>query len=185
MGRAQRGAYTWWKGLNSVKTGPKWAKNTCLSIPNGPGSLLEKHVFNSFLTNFCSQNGHFSRHFGILHWRKRVPTGSKRTKNTCLSIISGLGSLSPRFGPFLVSGCWCTSRGVWGFLAPFWAVSRTCRGVRGHQRSLGHEKVKPHVECSSRLPSFGCFEPLLGLFLGEKWPFLAQNCADLGGHLRT
>ena len=38
------------------------------------------------------------------------------------------------------------------------------RGAGGHQRSLGHEKVKPHVECSSRLPSFGCFEPLLGLF---------------------
>ena len=54
--------------------------------------------------------------------------------------------------------------GFWGFLAPFWAVSWTYRGVRGHQRSLGREKVKPHVECSSRLPSFGCFEPLLGLF---------------------
>ena len=92
---------------------------------------------------------------------------------------------SPRYGPFLVSGCWCTLRRFWGFLAPFWSVSRTYRGVRGHQRSLRHQKVKPHVQCSSRLPSFGCFASLLGLFFGEKWLFLAQNCADLGGHLPT
>ena len=68
-------------------------------------------------------------------------------------------------------------RRFWGFLAPFWAVSRTYRGVRGHQRSLGCEKVKPHVECSSRLPSFGCFEPLLGLFWAKNgcfWPKTAQ-----------
>ena len=84
---------------------------------------------------------------------------------------------SPRYGPFLVLGCSCTLRSFWGFLAPFWAVSRTYRGVRGHQRSLGHENVKPHVECSSRLPSFGCFEPLLGLFWAKNgcfWPKTAQ-----------
>ena len=84
---------------------------------------------------------------------------------------------SPRYGPFLVSGCWCTLRSFWGFLAPFWAVSRTYRGVRGHQKSLGHEKVKPQVECSSRLPSFGCFQPLLGLFWAKNgcfWPKTAQ-----------
>ena len=92
---------------------------------------------------------------------------------------------SPRYGPSLVSGCWCTLRSFWGFLAPFWAVSRTYRGVRGYQRSLGHEKGKPHVECSIRLPSFGCFEPLLGPFGAKNGCFLAQNCADLGGHLPT
>ena len=56
-------------------------------------------------------------------------------------------------------------------------LSRTYCGVRGYQRSLGHEKVKPHVECSSRLPSFGCFEPLLGLFWAKNgcfWPKTAQ-----------
>ena len=33
--RAQSGAYMWWKGLNSVKTGSKWAQNTwwCTSPP--------------------------------------------------------------------------------------------------------------------------------------------------------
>ena len=90
--RAQSGAYMWWNGLNSVKTGSKRAKNTCLSIPNGPGSLLEKRVFDPFLTHFWSQNGPISRHFGMFHGPKRATTGSKRPKNTCLSIPSGLGT---------------------------------------------------------------------------------------------
>ena len=225
-----------------VATGSKWAKTTCLSIINGPGSFLEKHVFDPFLTHCWSQNGPFSRHFGIFHGPKRATTGSKRPKNTCLSIPSGLGTpleriiffalgtlvdpplaptvglpalrlhqvttgtgvyvsrwaivrlgnhkkwgvagglgalifepRSPRYGPFLVSGCWCTLRRFWGFLAPFWAVSRTYRGVRGHLRSLGHEKVKPHVQRSSRLPSFGCFEPLLGLFWAKNGCFWPQT----------
>ena len=93
----------WRKGLNSVKTGSKWAKNTCLSIPNGPGSLLEKRVFDPFLTLFWSQNGPFSRHFGIFHGPKCVTMGSKWAKNTCLSIINGPGSLLEKcvFDPFL------------------------------------------------------------------------------------
>ena len=105
--RAQSGAYMWWKGLNSVKTGSKRAKNTCLSIPNGPGSLLEKHVFDPFLTLFWSQNGPFSRHFGSFQEPKPVATGSKRPKNTCLSITNGPGSFSEKrvFDPFLTH-CW-------------------------------------------------------------------------------
>ena len=73
--RVQLGAYTWRKGLNSTKTGSNWAQNTCLCTPNGPGSLLEKHVFDPFLTHFWSQNGPFSRHLGILYGPKPVPTG--------------------------------------------------------------------------------------------------------------
>ena len=72
--------------------GLKWAKTTCLSIPNGPRSLFEKHVFDPFLTHFWSQNGSFSRHFGIFHGPKPATTGSKWPKNTCLSIPSGLGT---------------------------------------------------------------------------------------------
>ena len=97
----------WWKGLNSIKTGSKRAKNTCLSIPNGLGSLLEKHVFDPFLTHFWSQNGPFSRHFGIFHGPKPVATGSKWAKTTCLSIINGPGSFLEKhvFDPFLTH-CW-------------------------------------------------------------------------------
>ena len=51
-----------------------------------------KNAFLTHLTHFWSQNGPFSRHFGIFHGPKRVTTGSKRPKTTCLSIPSGLGT---------------------------------------------------------------------------------------------
>ena len=57
-------------GPKCITTGSKWAKNTCLCIQNGPGSLLEKRVFDPFLTHCWSQNGPFSRHFGIFDWPK-------------------------------------------------------------------------------------------------------------------
>ena len=90
-------------GPNRVTTGSKQAQNTCLSIPNGPGSILEKRVFDPFLPHFWSQNGPFSRHFGIFHGPKRVTTGSKRAQNTCLSIPNDPGSLLEKrvFDPFL------------------------------------------------------------------------------------
>ena len=101
--RVQLGAYTWRQGLNSVKKGSKWAQNTCLCTPNGPGSLLEKRVFDPFFTHFGSQNGPFSRHFGIFHGPQRVILGSKWAKTTCLSIPYGPGSLLGKrgFDPFL------------------------------------------------------------------------------------
>ena len=86
------GAYMWWKGLNSVKTGSKRAKNTCWSIINGPGSFLKKRLFDPFWTYCWSQNGSFPRHFGIFQGPKRATMGSKQPKNTCLSIPSGLGT---------------------------------------------------------------------------------------------
>ena len=77
-------------GPKRITTGSKWAKTTCLSIPNGLGSPLEKCGFDPFLTRFWSQNGPFSRHFGIYHGPKRVTMGSKRPKTTWLSMPSGL-----------------------------------------------------------------------------------------------
>ena len=75
--RVQLGAHMWLKGLNSVKTGSKWAKNTGLSSPNGGGSHLEKHIFHPFFTHFCSQNGPFSRHFWRFAWAKTRHHGLK------------------------------------------------------------------------------------------------------------
>ena len=97
----------WWKWLNSIKTGSQQAKRTCLRIPYGPGSLVETHVFDSFLTHFWSQDSPFSRHFGSLHGPKRVTTGSKWAKTTCLSIPNGPGSLLEKcvFDPFWTH-CW-------------------------------------------------------------------------------
>ena len=53
--------------------------------------MVQDHFWkNTFLTHCWSQNGPFSRHFGIFHGPKRATTGSKRPKNTCLSIPSAL-----------------------------------------------------------------------------------------------
>ena len=49
--RVKLGAYTWRNGLNPFKTGSKWAQNSCFCTPNGPGSLLEKRIFDPFLTH--------------------------------------------------------------------------------------------------------------------------------------
>ena len=62
---------------------------------------LEKCIFDPFLTHFGSQNGPFSRHFVIYHGPKRGTAGSKRAKNTGLSIPNDLGSLEKiQFYPF-------------------------------------------------------------------------------------
>ena len=73
----QIGAYKWRKGVNSIKTGSKWAQNTCLCTPNVVGSLLEKQISEPFFTPFCSLNGPFSRHIGIFAWAKTGPNGLK------------------------------------------------------------------------------------------------------------
>ena len=80
-------------GPKRVPTGAKLAKNTCLSIPSCPGSNLKKFVLDPFLTHFLSQISPFSRHFGIFHGPARVTKGSKRAKNTCWSIPSGLETI--------------------------------------------------------------------------------------------
>ena len=67
--------------------------------------MVRDHFWkNPFLTHFWSQNGLFSRHFGIFHEPNSVATGSKWAKTTCLSIINGLGSFLEKrvFDPFLV-----------------------------------------------------------------------------------
>ena len=66
------------QGPNPVTTGSKWVQNTCLSIPNGPRSLLEKCVFDPFLTHCWPQSGPFSRHFGDFAWAENA---SPRAQN--------------------------------------------------------------------------------------------------------
>ena len=129
--RAQSGACMWWKGLNSVKTSSKRAKNTCLSIPNGVGSLLEKRVFDPFLTHFWSQNGPFSRHCGIFHEPKPVATGSKWAKTTCLSIINGPGSfLEKRVFHRFLTHCWSQNGPFSRYFGIFHGPKRATRGSK-------------------------------------------------------
>ena len=177
----------------SATTGSKRPKNTCLSIPSCLGTTLEKNFFSPRGPWWTHRWPPLSVGWPALRLHQ-VTTGTgvyvsrwavlRLGNHKKWGVAGGLvpsefvfEPRSPRYGPFLVSRCWCTLRTFWGFLAPFWALSRTYRGVRGHQRSLGHQKGRPHVECSSRLPSFGCFEPLLGLFWTKNgcfWPKTAQ-----------
>ena len=57
-----------------------------------PQGDLAKCVFDPFLTHLRSQNGPFSRHFGIFGGPKWATTSSKSSKNTCFSVAHGLGS---------------------------------------------------------------------------------------------
>ena len=121
-------------GAKRVISGSKWAKNTCLSIPHGPGSLVEKRIFDPFLTQFWSQIGPFSGHFGSFHGPKRVTTGSKWAKNTSLSIPNGLGSFLENaflthFGPIFGLET-AHYQGILGFSVALNAPPRAQNGLK-------------------------------------------------------
>ena len=175
--RAQRGAYMWWKGVNLVKTGSKCAKNTCLSIPNGPGSRLEKPVFDPFLTHFWSQNGPFPRHLGIFQGPKRVATGSKWAQNICLSIVNGPGSFLEKrvFDPFLTH---CSSQN-----GPF---SRLFGIFHGPKRATKGSK-RPKKTCLSIPSGLGTtleriFFFARGTLWTHRWPPLCVGWPALRLH---
>ena len=54
---------------------------------------------------------------------------------------------SPRYGPFLVLGSRCTLRSFWGFLAPFWAVSRTYSFVYDVDDEMGASRGPEKHPC--------------------------------------
>ena len=122
-------------GPKHVTTGSKWAKTTCLSIINGPRSFLKKRVFDPFLTHCWSPNGPFSRHFGIFHGPKRATTGSKRPKNTCLSIPSRLGTTLEKIF-FSPRGHWWTHR--WPPLCVGWPALRLHQVTAGTGVYVSH-----------------------------------------------
>ena len=68
-------------GYNHLFEHHKWSRIT-----------FGKTRFSPILTHCWSQNGPFSRHFGIFHEPKPVATGSKWATTTCLSILNGRGS---------------------------------------------------------------------------------------------
>ena len=55
------------------------------------------------------------------------------------------------------------------------------KGTRGLFDTVKSSRTSSVATVSLRLG----FCPGLGAILGEKWLLLAQNCADLGGHLLT
>ena len=72
-------------------------------------------------------------------------------------------------------GCLTQPAHIQAILSHLWAVSRTGRGARGQERSLGHRGIGAHVEFRNRLPSFGRFKWVSGLFWAKKGCFGAQN----------
>ena len=84
--------------------GSKWAHSPRLCTPNSPKVSLEKHIFDTFLTDFWSQNSPFSRHFVTVEWPKWPAMGSKWAHFTGLCTPNGLGSFLEKhaFGPFFV-----------------------------------------------------------------------------------
>ena len=176
--------------------GSKWAGNTRSSIPNGSGSLLKKCVFDPLLTHFWFQNGPLSRHFGIFHGPKRATTGSKRAKNTCLSIRSGLGTtlgkiiyfalgtlVDPPVAPTVRRPCCPRAvpsdhwyEGLGGSLGDCDACKRQKVGVCGWTR-CPLNRILSHVAqdaarswfrgVGAHCANFGAFWRLLGPFLGH------------------
>ena len=162
-------------GPKRVSTGSKWAKNTCLSTPNGPKSLLQ-----AFFTLFWSQNGPFSRHLGIFYGQKRVTTGSKWAKNTCLSTPNGPRALlvaclipfGSQNGP--------SSRHVGFFHGPKrvptgtkWAKSSSWRipnGARSLLEKLVFDRFLTHFSLQNRV-----FQGILAFSMGQNASPRAQN----------
>ena len=80
--RVQLVAYTWRKVLNSIKMGSKCANFICLRTPKGPGSLLEKHVFDPFFTHFWSQKRPLFKGHWDFPWAKTRNQGLKNRPKT-------------------------------------------------------------------------------------------------------
>ena len=160
-------------GPKRVTTCSKWAKNTCLSIPNGPTSLVEKRVFDPFFTHFWSENSPFSRHFGIFHAPKRVTTGSKWAENTCLSIPNGPTSLleKPVLDPFVTHhfGIFHGPQRV--TMGSKWAKN-TCLGIPNGPTSLLEQRVfDPFL-----VPKRPIFKP----FWDFPWPKTRHHGLQMG-----
>ena len=67
-------------GPKCVTRGSKWAKATCLSIPNGPASLVEKCIFGPFLTQFLVPKRPIFKAFWDFPWPKTRHHGLEMAK---------------------------------------------------------------------------------------------------------
>ena len=164
--------------------------------PKWSGITFGKTRFHPFLTHFWSQNGPFSRHFGIFRGPKHATTGSKCAINTCWSIPSGLGRTLEKMNFFapgtLVDpplaatmrgpGCppaepsdhRCGGLGVSLGDSEAWKPQKVggCGWTRCPRNSdLNHvvqDTARPWFRVvGARCTAFGAFSRLFGLFLGH------------------
>ena len=137
------------RGPKRATTGSKQPKNTCLSIPSGLGTTLEKIIFFAPGTLVdrpsaptvrvpgCPPAPPSDHWYGGLGgslgdseaWKPQKVGGCGWTRCLRNSDSSHVAQDTPRAW-FRGVGAHCAGFG--GFLAPFWAVSRTYRGVEGH-----------------------------------------------------
>ena len=90
-------------------------------------------------------------------------------QDTARSWFRGAGAHYAVFGTF------------WRLFGPFLGHIVELKGTRGL-----FDTVKSSRTCIVAIVSLRLHvSPGFGAVLGEKWLFLAQNCADLGGHLPT
>ena len=119
--------------------GSKWAHSTCLCTPNSPKVSLEIHIFEPFLTDFCSQNNPFSRHIVSLEGPNWLAMGSKRAHFTCLGTPNGVGSFleQPIFDPFLTHFLSLNSPFSRHFVVLEWPKRLVMGSKRAHFTCLG------------------------------------------------
>ena len=159
----------------------------------GPSQLFEKPAFDLVLTHFWSQNGPFSRHFGIFHRPKRITTGSKPAKNTYLSIPSGLATAFEKNGFFApramvdpplaptVRGPGCPPtppsdilHGVLGVsLGDYEALKPQKLGGCGWPRCPRNPGMSHVAQDTARSWFWGCLTPTAHIF-GHFWPLLGR-----------
>ena len=143
------------------------ARATCLSQPMGTSMGVKASVWA------MSRDGNYKK------WRVAVGLGT-------FGIT--FGAMFPKIWPVLglrlfvhVAAKLCR---FWAFLGSFWEVSWTHHGVRRHHGVFDMRKLRWTWGILPCFPSFAVFNVLFGL-LGQRKLFLAQNCADWGGHLPT
>ena len=179
-------------GPKHVTMGSKWAKNTCLSIPTGLGTILEKSIFFAPGTVVDPPLAPTVRRLGCPpappsdHWygglgmslgdseawkpqKVGVCGWTRCPRNSVLSHVAQDTAHSWFWA------CLAQTMHIQAIFSHFWAASRTHRGVRGQQRALGHGAIKAHVACSNGFPSFVRFEWVAGQFWAKKGCFGAQN----------
>ena len=117
----------------------------------------------------CDSEGWKPQKVGGCGWT-RCPRNSDLshvTQDTARAWFRAVGAHCADFGAF------------WRLFGPFLGHIVELKGTRGLFHTVKSRCTRMVTTVSLRL----AVRPSLGALFGEKWLFLAQNCADLGGHL--
>ena len=119
----------------------KWLKKRSFHLfrhPKWSRIILERHIFDPFLTHSWLQNNPSSRHFMTPEGPKWLANGSKKAHFTCLGTPNGLGSFFEKhiFDPFFTH-----------FLSQNNPFSRHLAGLVGPKRAATSSK-RAKTTCS-------------------------------------